>query len=77
MWSLPSQMFFGPPQPVLEASGSRSSNGLSSQQWDCVWERCVDLSLGKGYLHPIKGPRYYRPGSLDGSWEGLFMVRIS
>ncbi|KAF8483259.1 hypothetical protein JB92DRAFT_2799925 [Gautieria morchelliformis] len=50
-----------------------SIQGSSSQRWDCVWERCIGFGLDGACVDPTNGlARYYRPGSLEGSWEGLF-----
>ncbi|KAF8583511.1 hypothetical protein K439DRAFT_1348493 [Ramaria rubella] len=40
-----------------------------SHRWDCDWERCI-VSKADGSKPNLE--RVYRPGTLEGAWEGLF-----
>ncbi|KAF5375424.1 hypothetical protein D9615_007937 [Tricholomella constricta] len=42
-------------------------------EWECEWERC--RSLGEGEFDNIL-TKSFRPGSIEGVWEGLFTVGI-
>ena len=81
LWEIPQAFLpgFSQSTPHRVTSGSTSlSDGPSSQRWDCVWERCIGPGHGISHVDPANGlPRYYRPGSLEGAWEGLFAVRTS
>jgi hypothetical protein len=41
-----------------------------SQELDCEWERCLNL----GQLHLTTHITAFKPGSMEGAWEGIFAV---
>jgi hypothetical protein len=50
------------------------SDSTESHEWECEWGRCI--SLGRVKFDKIFADSF-RPGSLEGVWEGLFTVRTS
>ncbi|KAF8889100.1 hypothetical protein BD779DRAFT_1611184 [Infundibulicybe gibba] len=46
-----------------------TSPGQISREWECEWGRCI--SLGQTKFGPLLTGAF-RPGSIDGVWEGLF-----
>ncbi|KAF8266061.1 hypothetical protein EI94DRAFT_1772201 [Lactarius quietus] len=42
-----------------------------SSEWDCEWERCKRLA-GNESLTPESPTGTFKPGSMEGIWEGLF-----
>ena len=47
-----------------------------SSEWDCEWERCKRLA-GHESSTPESPIGTFKPGSMEGIWEGLFTVSIS
>ena len=43
-----------------------------SEELDCEWEKCLNLGQLVLDTHPT---RAFRPGSMEGVWEGIFTVR--
>jgi len=46
-----------------------------SSEWDCEWERCKCLSGNESPL-PESPTGTFKPGTMEGIWEGLFTVRL-
>ena len=64
--------FFGlPSTSSLSMSTSLSIPNQESCEWDGEWERCQ--SLGRPQLDSVLTPSF-RPGSIEGLWEGIFTV---
>ena len=47
-----------------------------SSEWDCEWERCKRLA-GNEPPTPEGPTGTFKPGSMEGIWEGLFTVSVS
>lgn len=45
-----------------------------SPEWDCEWERCKRLA-GNHAPTPENPSATFKPGTMEGVWEGLFTVR--
>jgi|ERR1700722_20350374 len=43
-----------------------------SCEWECEWERCCSLGQAK-FCNLLTGS--FRPGSIEGLWEGIFTVK--
>jgi hypothetical protein len=43
-----------------------------SSEWECEWERCCNL--GQANFGNVL-TNSFRPGSIDGLWEGIFTVK--
>jgi len=46
-----------------------------SSEWDCEWERCKRLA-GNGAPTPECPSGTFKPGTMEGVWEGLFTVSL-
>jgi hypothetical protein len=44
-----------------------------SSEWDCEWERCKRLA-GNDAPTPVSPSGTFKPGTMEGFWEGLFTV---
>ena len=44
-----------------------------SSEWDCEWERCKRLA-GNDAPTPVSPTGTFKPGTMEGFWEGLFTV---
>jgi hypothetical protein len=44
-----------------------------SSEWDCEWERCKRLA-GNDAPTPVGPSGTFKPGTMEGFWEGLFTV---
>jgi hypothetical protein len=44
-----------------------------SSEWDCEWERCKRLAGGDAPT-PENPSATFKPGTMEGVWEGLFTV---
>jgi hypothetical protein len=60
-----------PLSPLVPSSVSPQI-GMSSE-WDCEWERCKRLA-GNDALTPENPSGTFKPGTMEGVWEGLFTV---
>jgi hypothetical protein len=47
-----------------------------SSEWDCEWERCKRLA-GNDAPTPVGPSGTFKPGTMEGFWEGLFTVSSS
>lgn len=56
---------------LVTPSNSSSVSSLS-WEWESEWARCI----ASGKSNPTSAPSgSFRPGSIDGVWEGVFVVR--
>jgi hypothetical protein len=49
-----------------------SMSDSESTEWDCHWERCRVLGQDR-FNNTLT--RSFRPGSIEGLWEGIFTVK--
>lgn len=57
----------------LQSPPSASLDTRQSEDWDADWYRCINLGQSDRGEVVLKT---YKPGSLEGVWEGVFVVSI-
>jgi len=62
-----------PMSPLVPSSVSPQVR--MSSEWDCEWERCKRLA-GNGAPTPESPSGTFKPGTMEGVWEGLFTVSL-
>ncbi|CCM00712.1 uncharacterized protein FIBRA_02752 [Fibroporia radiculosa] len=61
--------YMKPPSPSLPSANAGSRTG---EEWDAEWERAVHATVSETWGDQQADGQAYTPGSLQGSWEGLF-----